>query len=126
MHELTVARRLVDRAVATARDHDADRIDALTVRIGAATHVVPDQIAFCIETIAEGTPAEDATIRFERVPARGECACGWEGELDTLADTVAGAPDRRCPECGGGVTLTAGTECGLTRIETPDPRDTHP
>jgi hydrogenase nickel incorporation protein HypA/HybF len=120
MHEIAIANRLLDRALSAARDAGADRIDGLTVELGTATHVVPEQVAFCLDAIAEGTPAEDAAVTFERVSARGDCACGWDGELGTIAETVAGVPDRRCPDCGAEVELTAGRECRLKRIAVPE------
>jgi hydrogenase nickel incorporation protein HypA/HybF len=118
MHELAIAERLLDRALAAAADHGADRIEALTVELGTATHLVTDQVRFCIETVAEGTAADGATVRFDRVAARGECDCGWHGELPTLAAAQL-APDRRCPDCGAGVELTAGDECRLAAIDVP-------
>jgi hydrogenase nickel incorporation protein HypA/HybF len=120
MHELAIADRIVERAAEAAREHGADRVDGLTIELGAATHLAADQLRFCIETIAEDTPVEGADLAFERVPARGSCDCGWRGELRTLADTVVGAPDRRCPDCGGAVALTAGRECRLATVRTPE------
>jgi hydrogenase nickel incorporation protein HypA/HybF len=119
MHELSIAQRLVDRAIEAAADRGADRVDGLTVELGAATHLAQDQVAFCIDAVAEGTPADGATVSFERVPPAGTCDCGWTGRPERLADTVPGAPSLRCPECGGRLTLTAGRECRLTRIEIP-------
>lgn len=119
MHELSVAERLVDRAIEAAADAgvDAARIDELTVELGAATHLTPDQLGFCIEAVAADTPAGGADVVFERIPARGECRCGWTGDLEPLANAVGGVPDRRCPDCGRGVSLTAGRECRLAGVD---------
>jgi hydrogenase nickel incorporation protein HypA/HybF len=125
MHELTVAQRLLDRALSAAEDHGADEIATLTVELGAATHIAADQIAFCIEAVAEGTPAADATIEFERVQPRGQCECGWQGTLPSISDAQP-APSVRCPECGSRVTLTAGRECRLASIDVPENRQTEP
>jgi hydrogenase nickel incorporation protein HypA/HybF len=124
VHELTVAQRLVERAEAAAYKAGAERVDAVTVEVGVATHLVPDQLAFCIEAMAEDTPVAGADVRFNRVQARGECRCGWTGELDALEGVVGGAPDRRCPDCGRGVDLTDGRGCRLVSVEVPqcDPR----
>lgn len=124
MHELTVAQRLLDRALSAAGDHDADEIRTLTVELGTATHLAADQLGFCIEAVAEGTTAADATIEFERVQPRGDCDCGWEGRLPSLSEAQP-APSVRCPECGARVTLTAGRECRLARIDIPETPDTH-
>ncbi|MEF8818041.1 MAG: hydrogenase maturation nickel metallochaperone HypA [Haloferacaceae archaeon] len=120
MHELAVAERLVGRAAGAARDAGAAEVTALTVELGTATHLVADQVGFCVEVVAEGTPVEGATVRFDRVDARGACDCGWTGVLDSLAETVAGVPDRRCPDCGAAVDLVAGRECRVASIEVPD------
>jgi hydrogenase nickel incorporation protein HypA/HybF len=125
VHELAVAERLVDRATSAARDAGAAEVTALTVELGTATHLVADQVSFCIDAVAEGTPAEGAVVRFDRVKPRGACDCGWTGTLDTLADTVTGVPDRRCPDCGGAVDLVAGRECRVTSIEVPGGETEH-
>lgn len=120
MHELAVAERLVDRAVDAAREADAADVTAVTIELGTATHLVPDQVGFCLEAVATDTLVEGATVQFKRVSARGVCDCGWSGELDDLSETLAGVPDRRCPDCGAAVTLTAGRECRLASVEIPD------
>jgi len=117
MHELSIAHRLVDRAVETARDADADQIDRLSVALGEATHVAADQLRFCLDAAVVDTPADGATVDIERVPPAGRCGCGWSGEPRRLDATIA-APNRRCPECGERIELTAGDDCRLTQIET--------
>jgi hydrogenase nickel incorporation protein HypA/HybF len=121
MHELAIAEQLVDHALDAAEEAGADRVDGLTVELGAATHLAVDQLRFCVDAIVADTPAADATVEFERVPARGECVCGWAGELDTLDQAVGTAPARRCPDCGRAVSLTAGDECRLATIDVPEP-----
>lgn len=123
MHELAIANRLLDRALTAAEEADVTRVETLHIALGSATHLVPEQVRFCLRAVAEDTPAEGADVQFEQVPARGECDCGWAGELRSLADTVAGAPDRRCPDCGQSVSVTAGRECRLTSIDVPDATD---
>lgn len=121
MHEISVAKGILDRALEAASAHGADSIDAITLEIGRATHVNPDQIVFCLEAIADSTPAEDSTIRIEIVEPVAECECGWRAEPDEL-DFVSGfAPDVRCPDCGRRADLVQGQECRLASIEIPDP-----
>jgi hydrogenase nickel incorporation protein HypA/HybF len=118
MHELTVASRLVDRALSAAAERDAERIDGLTVAVGEATHLAPEQLEFCISAALEGTVAEGAAVSIESVPPTGACDCGWRGEPARVDATVA-APRRHCPECGATIELTAGDDCRLTSIEIP-------
>ena len=120
MHELSVADALLDRASEAAADHDAATIETMTVELGAATHVNPDQLRFCLETVAEATPAADATVEFETIPPRAECDCGWTGEPPSFEGTAAVVPTARCPECGAQTEFTQGKECRLATITVPD------
>lgn len=123
MHELSIAQAVVEQATTAAADHGANRIDRLELEVGAATHLNPDQLAFCVETVAAETPAADAEVAVTAIPPAGVCECGWEGELEPLESVPVAAPDRRCPDCGERVELTAGTECRLARISVPEAAD---
>lgn len=118
MHELTIAQRLIDHASTAATDAELSRVERVTIAVGEATHLVPDQLAFCLDAMADGTPLADATIEFERITPAGVCGCGWEGELPTM-DSIQGVADRRCPDCGSAVELTTGRECRVTAIDGP-------
>lgn len=120
MHEISVARGILERALEVAADHGADRIDELTLEIGRVTHVNPEQLVFCLDAIIEETPAAGATIRTEQVEPIAACDCGWRDTPAEL-DLAAGfAPDVRCPNCGSRADLVRGRECRLTSIEVPD------
>lgn len=119
MHELSVAKQLVDLAIETAREHEAKSIDGLTLAIGRATHLNPDQLRFCVQTVADGTPAADADVTVETVAPRARCDCGWTGEPATVDDAVTYVPDPTCPDCGDRVELTRGRGCRLASIDVP-------
>lgn len=120
MHELSVATGILDRALSAAAEHDADRIDELTVELGRATHVNDDQLRFCLETSLEGTIAADATVTIEKVTPYAVCSCGWDGTPDALELVSSYAPNVLCPECDSRITLERGRECRLQSIEIPD------
>jgi hydrogenase nickel incorporation protein HypA/HybF len=120
MHELAVAQGIVDRACEAAADHGADQVDEIHLEIGRATHVNPDQLVFCVETVAAETPAADASVEVETVEPAAACDCGWSGTPPTLDDLAVPAPDRTCPDCGARVELTAGDGCRLATIDVPD------
>jgi len=120
MHEITVADRLLDRAIEAAAAEGSDRIEELRVAVGEATHLNPTQLEFWLAELGADTAAAGATIEIRRVPAEGECSCGWSGRLPSLDAPIGPAPDRRCPECGATTSLTAGTECRLETITLPD------
>lgn len=120
MHEISVASGILDRALSAAQEHGADRIDEMTLEIGRATHVNPDQLAFVLETIADGTSAEGADVTADVVEPVAACDCGWRDTPAELELAVGFAPDIQCPECGDRTELVAGTECRLASIEVPD------
>ena len=120
MHEITIANRLLDRALEAGADNEADRIERITVAIGEATHLNPVQLEFWLRELADETPAEGMTVEIRTVSAQGQCTCGWSGELPRLGSAFGDAPDRRCPECGETTELTAGIECRLEAISVPD------
>lgn len=120
MHEISVASGILDRALSAAEEHGADRIDAVTLEIGRATHVNPDQLVFCLKTVVEGTPAEGATVKTETVEPVAACECGWRDTPEQLDLAIGFAPDVRCPECGDRTELVRGRECRLASIEIPD------
>ncbi|AUX08251.1 hydrogenase nickel incorporation protein HypA/HybF [Halalkaliarchaeum desulfuricum] len=123
MHEISVASGILDRAISAAEEHGADRVDAITIEIGRATHVNPDQLVFCVETVAEGTPIAGAAVRTDVVDPVAACDCGWRGEPDDLGLVGGFAPDVRCPECGERTELVRGRECRLASIEVPEVDD---
>ncbi len=126
MHELSVAMGIVDRARRAAEEHGAAVVEELTVELGAATHVNPDQLRFCLEVATRETAVEGATITIETVEPLARCGCGWHGEPGGLEAAIGYAPDLRCPDCGGRTALERGRECRLASIEVPDGADGPP
>ena len=107
MHELALARGILDAAVGHA---DGRRVTRVEVTVGALRQVVPDSLAFHFEVLARGTPCEGAGLRQRVTPARLRCECGHEWEL--------AEPSFRCPRCGGGrPRVLSGEELLVESIE---------
>ena len=119
MHELSVATGIVDRALAVADEHGTATVDRLTLEVGAATHVNPEQLRFCLDLATRDTAADGAAIEIETVTPFARCGCGWEGEPGALDDAFAYAPDVRCPDCHDRVELVRGRECRLSKVAFP-------
>ncbi|MGO9490242.1 MAG: hydrogenase maturation nickel metallochaperone HypA [Solirubrobacteraceae bacterium] len=99
MHELALARAVLDAAVTHA---DGRRVRSVDVTVGALRQVVPASLAFHFEILARGTPCDGARLRQRATPARLRCSCGHEWELEE--------PSFRCPRCGGGRARVIGGE----------------
>jgi hydrogenase nickel incorporation protein HypA/HybF len=82
MHELGIVRNIVAIVGDAAKGR---RVHRVTLDIGKLSGVMPDAIAFCFETVAQGTMLEGATLEIRRIEGRARCdACGSEFTADTL------------------------------------------
>ena len=117
MHELAVCQGLLRQVEAIAREHGADRVTRIVVRIGPLSGVEPDLLAGAFPLAAGDTRAAAAELIIERLPVRVRCnTCGAETE----------APPNRllCGACGHGHTqLVGGDEMLLASVELE--RNTH-
>lgn len=112
MHELSVARELIDLAVEQAAIAGASNVVGIRLRLGALSGVIPPALRTAFEAAKIGTPAGRARLSIEEVPPRIDChTCGVTRELP-------GVQSRRCPVCGvGAELLTAGDELELVSVE---------
>jgi hydrogenase nickel incorporation protein HypA/HybF len=117
MHELSICLSLLDQVERIARDHGADRVERILLRIGPLSGVEAPLLANAYPLAAAGTIAEHATLDIEPAVIRVKCtACGAETEAE---------PNRLiCGACGDWHTrLVSGDEMLLANLELriPDP-----
>lgn len=111
MHELSLARgvvELVEEHVPAERRAD---VRAVRLRAGALAGVVADSLQFCFEAVVAGTPLAAAHLEIESPPLRLGCGvCGARSELETLRLC--------CPACGStAVEVLSGSELDVTEVE---------
>jgi hydrogenase nickel incorporation protein HypA/HybF len=93
MHELSIARQLLDIVAEAATQHELKRVHRLRVVIGALGNVVPEALEFAFDVAGEGTVAAGAELEIVEVPVTVRCnACGAESRLEDFAFL--------CPACG--------------------------
>jgi hydrogenase nickel incorporation protein HypA/HybF len=103
VHELSLASAVVDTVV---RHAEGRPVRTIELRIGALRQVVPESLELYVGIVGRGTVCEGARLDVELVPARLAC-CGAEWE----------PPGFRCPECGGGGEVVAGSEFLVESID---------
>jgi len=111
MHELSICLSLLDQVERIARDHGADRVERILLRIGPLSGVEAPLLANAYPLAAAGTIAEHATLDIEPAAIRVKCsACGAETEAE---------PNRLlCGQCGDWHTrLVSGDEMLLANLE---------
>lgn len=104
MHELSLARELIEQVVDIAVRETAVGIDRIVVAIGALAGIECDAFEWAFPFAAEGTLAEGADLAIEKVQARAICrACNTCFEPEILNMT--------CPACESPhTTLQGGRE----------------
>ena len=102
----------LDAVMKAARENGARRVHRIVLRVGALSGAEPAALRFAFGIAARGTPAEDAVLDIDAVPARARCGdCGIEFEAG--ADFITECPQCR-RLCGD---LRQGRELELTRLE---------
>ena len=93
MHELSVAKSLIELACQHANAEGANKVTRISVRLGTES-VIFRSLYFCFDTAIKGTLCEGAVLDVEEVPLTAYCkACNKAKRL----------PNRtafRCPDCG--------------------------
>lgn len=117
MHEMGITEQLLSLALRHAEAAGATRVTTLNLVIGEFASVVDESLQFYWDFVTRGTIAENAVLRFERVPGRFGCSdCGHEFGMTEF--------EGRCPRCGGAhTTVVDGTQFSLASIEIEDKGD---
>jgi len=87
MHEHRVVMDLIRKASEVAAQHHAQRLSAVTIRVGALSHVPPGSIAGSIKQRSRGTPLERARIDVITGPG-GAAALADEHATDVILQSV--------------------------------------
>ena len=76
MHELGITRNIVGIVSDAAHGR---RVTHVTLEIGALAGVMAEAIAFCFDTVAQGSAIEGAKLEIVEIKARARCrACHTE------------------------------------------------
>jgi hydrogenase nickel incorporation protein HypA/HybF len=112
MHELPVTKGIISLAVETAEKHNAARVTAIDIVIGAMSSIVDDSVQFYFDILSEGTITEGAVLRFKREPSQAVCwDCGHTFEVTPPIHPA-------CPSCGSPkLHVTSGKEFHIESIE---------
>lgn len=113
MHESSIAISILEIAQEQCREQGCSSVDAITIRIGKATGVMPESLSFAFDALKQNTPAEAARLIVQVVPVGGTChACNREFDVDDAPYVFA------CPHCGSSsFTVSRGREMEVAELE---------
>ena len=111
MHELSIARSILETVAAVAPLQPGERYTTVRLRVGEISGVEPAALGFGLEVLAgdRGWPTVDFEI--ERTPLRRRCvSCGEEFAVE--------GHETDCPQCGEPKTrLAGGDELELRSVD---------
>jgi hydrogenase nickel incorporation protein HypA/HybF len=94
MHEIGIAKSIIEIAEAKAREQNSPSIQLIKIRLGDLTAVSREALEFGFEVARRGTLAENATLEIENVQMLPRCA--FCGPVSNPIRNVL----LMCPQCG--------------------------
>ena len=115
MHELGVVFKIIDNLKEVAEDNGLEKIDAVTIKLGEVSTVIPEYLQDCWKWARKRTALlNEAELKVEQIPAVTYCE-----DCEQTYSTVEHG--KICPKCGSEKTyLVQGNEFMIKEIEVPD------
>ncbi len=112
MHEMGIALRIVEIARSAIPKEAADRaVEAVNLKVGKLTAIVPESMRFCFSVVSRDTPLEGAKLNIEEIPVTAVCG-------DCLAEFTIESADFSCPKCKSpDIRILSGRELTVASIE---------
>jgi hydrogenase nickel incorporation protein HypA/HybF len=110
VHELSVVAGLFELLESQAREHQAQKITGVKLRVGEFSGIVPELLESAFEIYRKGTIAAEARLEIEVVPVRVRCrTCGEDASMEE---------DYTCRGCRGrDFEILEGRELVVDKIE---------
>lgn len=112
MHEASIILSVVKTVTNQCEREGYAKINSIRLRIGKASHVLPDSLQFAFEAMKINTLAEKAELIIETIPIIAKCGpCGHE--FETKNTFVY-----KCPICESTIfTIIKGYEMEIVDME---------
>jgi len=116
MHEMGIALQIAEIAKqAVPKDVKGIKIEAVNLRVGKLTAIVPASMKFCFEIVSKDTVLEGAKLNIEEVPIVAVCQ-------ECYAETTIDEAKFLCGKCNSGkLDIISGRELTVSSIEVADP-----
>ncbi len=115
MHELSIAGSIIETVTHEIQAKNLGRIEAVGLRIGALSGILPDALEFGFDALKQDTPLAEARLEIEVVPVTAFCPkCRQEFHVEEFIFS--------CPRCSSQeVELQHGQELDIVWLETAEP-----
>ena len=104
MHELALTQGIIDIVNSEAEKQGFEHVLEIKLIVGEYSGIIPECLLEFFPIAAKGSPAENASLLVETLPASFRCTdCGYEGAVKRS--------DACCPVCGStAIKMTSGRE----------------
>jgi hydrogenase nickel incorporation protein HypA/HybF len=118
MHEFSITTSIVETILDLAKKQEAQRVLEAHLRIGKLRALSSEQVKFCYDVLAKGTPLEGSKLIIEEVNGRVRCNnCSYHEEFNSQDDTYHfGIPTLVCPLCGSPMVIEGGDELIIAKV----------
>ncbi|MDG2407224.1 MAG: hydrogenase maturation nickel metallochaperone HypA [Paracoccaceae bacterium] len=111
MHELALARYLIDLVTDSVSEVKANKVKQINLRLGQAS-AMARALHFCFGSASRGTCCEGAILHIDEIPLTVHCR-----HCDDVK-TPLGRYSFRCPDCGfPSAKIVTGREMELISVE---------
>ncbi len=117
MHEVSIARSILDIVNDAAEKEGAARVSELVVDVGRLSGVVYDSLNFAMDLIRKDSILESARIVLNDIPGKARCMdCSDEFEVEVVYE--------ECPRCRDfNISIIQGRELKVRSISVEDDND---
>ncbi len=113
MHELSIMSNIFDIVIEHAEKNKATKINAVNLKIGVLSDIIPDWAQMYFDMLTKETIAENAKLNIDRVPASYKCR-----ECDHVTNLEEGEWNFFCEKCeSADIELLTGRELSVVSIE---------
>lgn len=118
MHELSIARSLVNVTSETAVNAGIQLVKTVHLKLGELSGVVSDALLFSYDIATQGTVLEGSQLKIETIPVAVDCPNCGVVELPSVQRF-------RCPHCDTATAvIVRGKELEISHLEYDDGTDT--
>ncbi|MBP7867986.1 MAG: hydrogenase maturation nickel metallochaperone HypA [Acidobacteria bacterium] len=111
MHEVSVARDILETALETVQPYPHTRVTAVRVKVGPLSNVLPDALLFAWEAVVEESGLAGAELVIDETSVSAQCgSCREDFPVDDYQFS--------CPYCGSRqITVVSGDELEIIDVE---------
>ena len=111
MHELSLTQGVLSILEDYARENQFSRVKTVWLEIGQLSHVQPEAMSFCFDSVMKDTIADGAKLEIIETPGQAICVdCTKQMEISSRI--------AECPECGSyKLHISGGDEMRVKELE---------